>query len=113
MFDMNSMMGKIQEAQQKLKEAQDQLSTITAEGEAGAGMVKATVTGKKQVVKIEIDESLLTPNDKGMIQDLTVAAVNKALENIEPKIKAAMQDATNGVIPNIPGMDLGNLMNNF
>lgn len=108
---MNSMMGKIQEAQQKLKEAQDSLVNISAEGEAGAGMVKATVNGKKQIISVSFDDSLMTEKDKEMLQDLTVAAINKALENIEPKIKEAMQNATSGVIPNIPGMDLGNMMN--
>ena len=111
MLDMNSMMGKIQQAQQKLKEAQDNLINITAEGEAGAGMVKATVNGKRQVLNIEFDKSLLSEQDKEMLQDLTVAAINKAIENIEPKIKEEMEKATSGVIPNIPGMDLGNMMN--
>ena len=111
MLDMNSMMGKVQEAQQKLKEAQDNLINITAEGEAGAGMVKATVNGKRQVLNIEFDKSLLSEQDKEMLQDLTVAAINKAIENIEPKIKEEMEKATSGVIPNIPGMDLGNMMN--
>ena len=111
MLDMNSMMGKVQEAQQKLKEAQDNLINITAEGEAGAGMVKATVNGKRQVVNLTFDKSLLSEQDKEMLQDLTVAAINKAIENIEPKIKEEMGKATSGVIPNIPGMDLGNMMN--
>lgn len=111
MFDMSAMMGKIQEAQAKLKEAQESLSNITAEGEAGGEMVKATVNGKKQVVSIEVDEALLSKEDKQMLQDLTVAAINKALENIEPKIKETMASATSGVIPNIPGMDLGSMMN--
>jgi len=105
------MMGKIQETQQKLKEAQDNLVNITADGEAGAGMVKATVNGKRQIIKIDIDSSILSKEDKQMLQDLTIAAVNQAMENIESKIKQAMGDATSGMIPNIPGMDLGNLMN--
>jgi DNA-binding YbaB/EbfC family protein len=111
MLDMNSMMGKIQEAQQKLKEAQDNLVNLTAEGEAGAGMVKATVNGKRQVLSVDFDSSLLSEQDKAMLQDLTVAAINKAIENIEPKIKDAMSNATSGMMPNIPGMDLGNMMN--
>ncbi len=111
MFDMNAMMGKVKEAQQKLKEAQDNLVNITAEGDAGAGMVKATVNGKKQVIAVDFDESLLNKDDKNMLQDLTVAAINKAIENIEPKVADAMQDATSGMMPNMPGMDLGNMMN--
>jgi hypothetical protein len=60
-------------------------------------------------MKIEMDESLLTPNDKEMLSDLVVAATNIALEAIEVKIKAEMKSATEGMIPNIPGMDLGSM----
>ena len=74
-------------------------------------MVKAIVNGNKQVISVDFDKSLLTENDKEMLQDLTVAAINKAIENIEPIIKKTMADATAGTIPNIPGMDLGNMMN--
>ena len=111
MFDMSSMMGKIQEAQAKLKEAQEKLVHVSAEGDAGGEMVKVTVNGKKQVINVVIDDALMSKDDKVMLQDLVVAATNKALENIEPKIKGTMSDATSGVIPNIPGMDLGSMMN--
>ncbi len=104
-------MGKIQEAQAKLKEAQEKLVHISAEGDAGGEMVKVTVNGKKQVTNVVIDDALMSKDDKVMLQDLVVAATNKALENIEPKIKETMADATSGVIPNIPGMDLGSMMN--
>ena len=109
MFDMMKMMGKVKEAQEKIKEAQDSLSTITASGESGAGMVKAMVNGKKEVMSIDIDATLLTSDDKEMLQDLTVAAVNIALANVEPKAKAHLKSATDGLLPNIPGMDFGNL----
>jgi DNA-binding protein YbaB len=45
-----------------------------------------------------------------MLQDLIIAAVNKALDSIEPKIKEHLQKATDGVLPNIPGLDLGSFM---
>ena len=109
MFDMMKMMGKVKEAQEKMKEAQESLGSITASGESGAGMVKATVNGKKEVLSLDIDASLLTANDKEMLQDLTVAAVNIALANVEPKAKEHLKSATDGLLPNIPGMDLGNL----
>ena len=48
MFDMMKMMGKMKEVQSRLKEAQDKLAFVTAVGESGGGMVKATVNGKKQ-----------------------------------------------------------------
>ncbi len=111
MFDMMKMMGQIKEVQGKVKQAQENLVHITAEGESGAGMVKAVVNGKKQVVSIAIDDSLINDNDKDMIQDLTVAAINKAMEEVDVKAKEEMKKATDGVLPNIPGMDLGGMFN--
>ena len=110
MFDLSSMMGKFQEAQKKMKEAQDSLSTLVAEGESGAGMVKATVNGKKLLLNLEIDSSLLSKDDKKMVEDLSVAAINKAMENLEPLIQEHMKNSTSGIIPDIPGFDLSNLM---
>lgn len=102
-------MGKIKDAQAKIKEAQSKLVHLTAEGESGAGLVKVIVNGDRKVLKIEMDESLLTPADKEMLSDLVVAATNIAMDAIEIKIKEAMKSATEGVIPNIPGMDLGGM----
>lgn len=109
MFDIMGMMGKVKEAQAKIKEVQSRLVHLTAEGEAGAGMVKVLVNGDRKVMKIEMDESLITPKDKEMLSDLIVAATNKAMEDIEMKIKTEMKKATEGMIPNIPGMDLGSM----
>lgn len=109
MFDMMKMMGKVKEMQAKMKEAQDKLEYITETGEAGAGMVKATVNGKKQVISVEIDESLMTHEDKETVQDLTVAAINNALEKAEISAKEEIKRSTDGILPNIPGMDLGSM----
>lgn len=111
MMDMMGMMGKVKEMQAKMQEAQEKLGDITAEGEAGAGMVKATANGKKQILKIEIEKELVNPDDKEMLQDLIVGAVNKALENAEVKAKAELQNATEGMLPNIPGLDLNGMFN--
>ncbi len=105
------MFGKVKEFQARMQEAQKSLSTITEMGESGAGMVKATVNGLKQVLTVEIDPDLITPADREMLQDLVVAAINKAMENIEPKVKEYLRKSTEGLLPNIPGLDLGNLMN--
>jgi hypothetical protein len=58
---------------------------------------------------MELDECLLTPQDREMLSDLIVAATNKAMESIDEKIKHEMKAATEGMIPSIPGMDFGNL----
>lgn len=109
MFDIMGMMGKVKEAQAKIKEAQAKLVLLTTEGESGAGLVKVLVNGERKLLSIQLDESLLSPNDKEMLSDLIVAATNKALEAIEVKIKQEMKAATEGMLPSIPGMDLGNL----
>lgn len=106
---MMGMLGKVKDLQAKMKEAQESLGSITETGEAGAGMVKATVNGKKQLLKIELDEDLIKPEDREVLQDLIVAATNNAMENIEDKVKAHLQKATQGLVPNIPGMDLGGM----
>ena len=110
MFDMMKMMGKMKEVQARIKESQDKLGTIYATGEAGAGLVKAKVSGKKQLVTIDIDPSLLKVEDKTILQDLVVAAVNKASEEAEALAKEEIRKSTEGLLPNIPGLDLSNLM---
>lgn len=104
------MMGKMKEVQSRMKEAQDNLVNVTAHGESGGGMVKATVNGKKQVISIDIDPSLLKSEDKTILQDLVVAAVNKASEEAEVLAKEELRKSTEGLLPNIPGMDLSGLM---
>tara|TARA_B110000263_G_scaffold224373_1_gene214735 strand:+ start:253 stop:582 length:330 start_codon:yes stop_codon:yes gene_type:complete len=107
MFDMMKMMGKIKEAQEKMKLAQSELINIKVSSESGAGMVKVEVNGKKEVISIDIDDSIL--NDKDMIQDLVVAATNKALLDVDIKIKDHMKSKTGDILPNIPGFDIGNM----
>ncbi|MEQ8927169.1 MAG: YbaB/EbfC family nucleoid-associated protein [Fulvivirga sp.] len=111
MFDMMKMMGKMKEVQAKIKEAQDNLVNIKASGEAGGGMVTATVNGKKEVIDLSFDDTLLKPEDKEMLQDLIVAAINKANAEVEVLAKEEMKKSTEGMIPNIPGLDLGGMFN--
>ena len=103
-MDMSNMFGKMREMQSKLKEVQDNLDHITAEGESGGGMVKAIVNGRKKVISIAIEESLMTPKDKEMVQDLVVAAINIALQNVESKSNEEIKKTTEGMMPNIPGI---------
>ncbi|MGF1533867.1 MAG: YbaB/EbfC family nucleoid-associated protein [Bernardetiaceae bacterium] len=110
MKDMFKMMGKVREMQSKLQEAQDELEQIIAEAEAGAGMVKATVNGKHRVVKIEIDNDLIKPDDKEMMNDLIIAAINKAMELVEEKSREHIQKSTASFLPNMEGFDLDKLM---
>ncbi|MEP2667658.1 MAG: YbaB/EbfC family nucleoid-associated protein [Cyclobacteriaceae bacterium] len=110
MLDMMKMMGKMKEVQARMKEAQDNLVHVQATGESGGGMVKATVNGKKQLIALDIDPTILKADDKILIQDLSIAAINKAMEEAEILAKEEIKKSTEGLIPNIPGMDLSNFM---
>ncbi len=107
---MMKMMGKVKEVQARLKEAQDNLVFIKATAESGGGMVKATVNGKKQLIAIDIDSSILKSEDKILVQDLVVAAVNKASGEADVLAKEALHKSTDGILPNIPGMDFSSML---
>lgn len=110
MLDMLKMMEKVKEMQGRLREAQEKLQHIVVTGEAGAGMVRATVNGKKKLLSVEIDPSLFNSNDKPVVQDLVVAAVNKAMEEAEVRSREELRKSTEGLLPNIPGFDLSQMM---
>jgi len=103
---MMKMMGKLGELKQKMAEAQEKVAQIQAQGEAGAGMVKATVTGTKKLIALEIDPGLINSNDAQMLKDLIIAAVNQAQVAAEERAKEEMKKGTEGLMPNIPGLDL-------
>ena len=90
-----------------MKEIKNQLDTIKVESESGAGLVKVEVNGKKEVICIKIDNSII--NEVEMVEDLTVAAVNKAMKEVEIKSSEFIKEKTGNLMPNIPGFDIGNL----
>lgn len=104
------MFGKMKEVQSRMKDAQETLRNVTEMGDAGAGMVKVTVNGLKNVLSVEIDPELVKAEDREMLQDLIVAATNKAMGNIETKAREHLRQATEGLLPNIPGLNLDGLM---
>ena len=110
MFDMMNMLGKMKEVQAKMKEAQANLVNVKVSSESGAGMVKVTVNGLKQIERIDIDDDLIKPEDKEMLQDLTVAAINKAMKEVDIAAREELKKSTQGIMPNIPGLDLSSFM---
>jgi len=78
MPDFESIMQMAQDAQNELQKAQDSLDKIEVEGVAGGGMVKVRATAKGRILGVDIDESLLQPSEKTMIEDLVAAAINDA-----------------------------------
>ena len=110
MVNMMDLFGKLKEVQAKMKEVQERLALIRVEGESGAGMVKAVVNGQKQLLELVIDDDLIKPEDKDMMKDLIVAAVNKAMNEADIVAKEEVRKSAGGVLPNIPGLDLSGLV---
>jgi nucleoid-associated protein EbfC len=101
---LGALMKQAQQMQENMARMQEELKTIEVEGQSGAGLVKVTMTCKNQVKKVSIDPSLLG-EDKDMLEDLVMAAMNDAVAKAEATAAAKMQGFTAGLnLP--PGMKL-------
>ena len=101
---LGNLMKQAQQMQEKMKRAQEELSQVEVEGQAGSGMVKVTMTCGHEVKRIRIDDSLLG-DDKDMLEDLVTAAVNDAVRKVEATSQEKMGGAMAG-LPIPPGMKL-------
>lgn len=98
------LMKQAQQMQDNLKKAQEEIAAMEVEGQAGAGMVKVTMTGRHDVKRVSIDPSLMG-DDKDMLEDLIAAAVNDAVRRVETLTQEKMGGLTSGFgLP--PGMKL-------
>ena len=103
---MQDMLRQVQKLQEEMQKTQDGLANKTVSAEAGGGIIKAVASGNKRIVSIEIDKQVINPDEKEFLEDLVVAAVNKALESAEKMSEDEMGKLTKGMIPpglNIPG----------
>lgn len=103
-FDMSSLMKQAQEMQSKIADAKKDAEAKEVRAEAGGGMVEVIMTGNGRVKKINIDKALINPDEPQMLEDLIIAAVNKANAEVASLMSDSMGNLTEG-LPNIPGLN--------
>ncbi|MCS4503713.1 Nucleoid-associated protein YbaB [wastewater metagenome] len=100
---IGNLMKQAQQMQEKLQKAQEELQHMEITGEAGGGMVQVVMTGRHEVRRVSIDESVY--DDREMVEDLVAAAFNDAAQKLERVSKEKMEGFTEGMgLP--PGMNL-------
>ena len=100
--NMKNMMKQAQKMQAEMAKVQEQLGDMTVEAASGGGMVQVTVNGKMVVQSISIDPEAIDPEDREMLEDMVLAAVNEGLRKAQDMAAEEMQKVTGGL--NIPGM---------
>jgi len=105
MRDVMGLMKQAQAMQQKMQDMQAELDNLEVDGSAGGGMVTVKVTGKGQMKGISIDGSLMNPDEKEILEDLIVAAMNDARTKAERLMQERMAEVTKG-LPLPPGLKL-------
>jgi len=101
---LGNLMKQAQQMQANMEKMQEQLASLEVEGQAGAGMVKVTMTCRHDVKRVSIDNSLMG-DDKEMLEDLIAAAINDAVRRVETTSQEKMSGFTAGLgLP--PGMKL-------
>jgi len=103
--NLNNIMKKAQEMEEKINEKKEELSEKRVEATAGGGMVKVTANGNDEIVDIEIDKEVVDPEDVEMLEDLILAAVNEVQDKVQEMAKEELGSLTGGLdLPNIPGL---------
>jgi DNA-binding YbaB/EbfC family protein len=105
MADFMGLMKQAAQLQSKMEALQAELDTIEVEGTAGGGLVTVKLTGKGDMKSVKIDDSLIKPGEKEILEDLLVAAHADARRKAETVMKEKMQGLTGG-LPLPPGMKL-------
>ena len=105
MKNLGDMMKQVQQMQQRMAEAQARLEEQAVTGVAGAGMVSVTLNGKGVMTGIEIDDSMIKPEEKEIIEDLIIAAHADARAKVEKMMADQMKEVTGG-LPLPPGFQM-------
>ena len=105
MPDFDEILKMAQNAQIELQKAQDNLDKVEVEGVSGGGMIKVRATAKGRILGVDIDDSLLAPSEKTMVEDLVAAAINDARGKADAAAAAEMQKMQS-TLPLPPGFKL-------
>ncbi|HEX8526529.1 YbaB/EbfC family nucleoid-associated protein [Allosphingosinicella sp.] len=97
MQNLDELMKMAQQAQEKLLQAQESLDRVIVEGMSGGGLVKIRASAKGRIIAVDIDESLLQPSEKQMLEDLVAAAINDARGKADVAAQQSISEATGGM----------------
>jgi DNA-binding YbaB/EbfC family protein len=102
MKGLNGLMKQAQQMQQKMSTLQKELETREIETSSGGGMIKIKITGKQQILSININKECVDPTDIASLEELVKIAINQAVKESQEMVSGAMSKITGGI--NIPGM---------
>ena len=100
--NLTGMLQQAREMQERMAGVKEAIAALKVEGSAGGGMVKATASGDMRILNIAIDPSLLEPPDREMLEDLTTAAINQALQKAKEASAEQMASITSSM--DVPGL---------
>ncbi len=100
--NLGNLMKQAQKMQENLQQAQEEMGRMEVNGESGGGLVKVVMTGRHEVRRVSIDDSLLA-DDKDMLEDLVAAAINDAVQKTEKAVQDKFATVAGGL--GLPGMD--------
>lgn len=95
--NMNNLMKQAQKMQRQMEEASKALEEEEVTATAGGGVVEVTVSGKKEIIKVKLDEEVVDPEDIETLEDLIMAATNEALRTMDEKTQSSMAKITGGM----------------
>ena len=95
--NIGNMMKQAQQLQANMQRAQAEIASLEVTGEAGGGMAKVQMTGKHQVQRVVLDPSIISADDKEMLEDLVAAAINDAVQKVERATQEKMSSVMGGM----------------
>ncbi|MEE4312052.1 MAG: YbaB/EbfC family nucleoid-associated protein [candidate division KSB1 bacterium] len=100
--DFGSIFKNMQKLKDEIAKVQQQLEQIEVQGSAGGGMVTVTANARMQILQVKIEDDVYKSDDREMLENLIVSAMNQAIENAQKKANEQMSEATGGLLRNLP-----------